>query len=128
MPVTVCCGRWPALSAVRPPNGWTVAPIGVLPIDERKGVVVAGTALRIAHLADALAAVLPAVEARFAVDGIDDLERQVLDDLRGCAVEAEEECGLVTYALGLFRAKPTNRRMREMRADLEAVGVLAKTG
>lgn len=84
----------------------------------------ANTCLRIAGLADALAAVLPAVESRFAADGtIDDLERQVLDDLRGCAREAEEQNGLTTYALGLFRAKPGNRRMREMRHDLQAVGV-----
>lgn len=84
----------------------------------------ANCSLRIAGLADALAAVLPCVEARFAADGsIDDLERQVLEELRGCAVEAEEQTGLTTYALGLFRAKPGNRRMREMRQDLQAVGV-----
>jgi hypothetical protein len=28
MPVTVCCRRWPALSAVRPPNGCIVRPLG----------------------------------------------------------------------------------------------------
>jgi hypothetical protein len=100
----------------------------VLPINERKGVLVAGTALRIAGLADTLSAVLPRVEARFAAGRIDDLDRQALEDLRWCAVEAEEECGLMVYALGLFRAKPANRRMREMRTDLEAVGVLARTG
>lgn len=84
----------------------------------------AGSCLRIAGLADALAAVLPAVESRFAADGrIDDLERQILDELRGCAVEAEQQNGITTYVLGLFRAKPGNRRLREMRQDLTAVGV-----
>lgn len=84
----------------------------------------AGVELRIAGLADSLAALLPAVEARFAADGhIDDLERQALDHLRGCAVEAEEQNGITTYALGLFRAKATNRRLREMRRDLEGLGV-----
>jgi hypothetical protein len=90
----------------------------------RKEIHVAGTVLRIAGLADSLADVLSAVESRFAADGqIDDLERQALDDLRICAVEAEEQNGIQTYAIGLFRAKQCNRRLREMRRDLEGLGV-----
>lgn len=84
----------------------------------------ANCSLRIAGLADDLADLLPDVEARFAADGrIDPREQRVLDRLRGCAVEAEEQAGITPYALGLFRAKPGKRRLTEMRRDLEGLGV-----
>lgn len=88
----------------------------------------AGTALRIAGLADALAAVLPDVEARLAADGgMSDGDRRLLEALRWCATEAEEQNGLTVYALGLFRAKASRRRLREMRRDLKGLGVIAPT-
>lgn len=86
----------------------------------------ANAPLRIAGLADALAAVLPDVEARLARDGLSDGDRRLMEALRWCAIEAEQEVGLTTYALALFRADPRKRRLREMRADLETVGVLKR--
>jgi hypothetical protein len=66
--------------------------------------------LRIVDLADALAEVLPAVKAQ--------CDALVYGTLRDIAIRAEEDAGVVIYALSLFRADKRSRRTVARRDDL----------
>lgn len=80
----------------------------------------AQTELRIVGLADALADLLPALEERLRAHGaLCPEDEAVYGALRAVAIWAEEDAGVVTYALSLFRANPRSRRSTARREHLE---------
>lgn len=80
----------------------------------------AGSPLRIVSVADALQEVMPAVETQLRSDGVFcDRDQAVMAGLRDVTRQIEEDAGVVTYALSLFRADARSRRSQERRRDLE---------